>query len=179
MSKKELRQGLKRLEARLAQEEVKSAFLEEGELVGLDSLVFGLEVSDELSFDVTCNFVETENYGRILQFFGQLELDGMMEESPGMLTEIKLLQMVNALNRVFPVGQLLYMQDDHVPFHSIGIRYTMRTELVREDELEQCIDIIELLMDDYELLCSVLMLLLDGEEVADAMNTVTELMAQQ
>ena len=178
MNKEELRQGLKRLEKRLGEEDVQSVFLEEGELVGLDSLVLGLTVSDELSFDMTCNFVDTKDYGCMLQYFGRLELDGMMEESPGMLTEYKLLQMVNTLNRVFPAGQLLYMQVDTEPLHSIGIRYTMRTELDREEEPEKCVDIIGLLMDGYELLCSVLMLLLDGGEVEAAMATVMELLEQ-
>lgn len=179
MNKEELRAGLKRLETYMNQYEITSVFIEEGEQAPLDSLVFGLKVSDELSLDVSCNFIDAPDYGCLLQFFGQLELDGMMAESPGTLTEFNILQMINLLNKMFPVGQLLYMQDDKEPMHSIGLRYTMRTELVSEDELEKCGDVIEMLMDDYELLCSVLVLVLDGETVQGAMDTVVKLMAEE
>lgn len=179
MNKNELREGLKRLEAYLEQYEMTSVFLEEGEQTPLDSLVLGLKVSEELSLDVSCNFVDAPDYGSILQFYGQLELDGMMAESPGTLTELVILQMVNLLNKMLPVGQLLYMQDDKEPMNAIGLRYTMRTELASEDELEKCGDVIEMLMDDYELLCSLLMLVLDGETVQNAMDTVMKLMEEE
>ena len=171
MEKEELREGLKRLKAHVEQYELESVFLEEGEEAELDSLVIGLEVSEELSLDLTCNFVALPDYG-------QLELDGMMKESPETLTEPVILQMVNALNKVISVGQLLYMQDEEEPEHTIGMRYTMLTELDSEDELEKCIDIIELMMDIYELLCSVLILILDGDTVQEAMETVAELVQE-
>ncbi len=179
MDKLALRQGLKKLEAYLTQYEMTSVFLEEGEQAPLDSLVLGLHVSDELSLDVSCNFIDAPDYGSILQYYGQLELDGMMAESPGTLTELNILQMINLLNSVLPVGQLLYMQNDVSPTHVIGLRYTMRTGLDSEGELEKCGDVIEMLMDDYELLCSVLVLVLEGETVQGAMNAVLELMAQE
>lgn len=178
MNKEELREGLKRLGAHMKQREVNSVFWEEGEQVPIDSLMLGLRVSDELSLDVSCNFIDVPEYGSILQFYGQLELDGMMEENPGVLTELNLLQMINQLNKMLPVGQLLYMQTDTEPMNSIGLRYTMRTELASEDELEKCADVIEMLMDDYELLCSVLMLVLDGETVQGAMGIVRKLMEE-
>ncbi|MCI8682323.1 MAG: hypothetical protein HFH50_04940 [Lachnospiraceae bacterium] len=178
MEKEELREGLKRLKAHVEQYELESVFLEEGEEAELDSLVIGLEVSEELSLDLTCNFVALPDYGGMLQFYGQLELDGMMKESPETLTEPVILQMVNALNKVISVGQLLYMQDEEEPEHTIGMRYTMLTELDSEDELEKCIDIIELMMDIYELLCSVLILILDGDTVQEAMETVAELVQE-
>ena len=52
------------------------------------------------------------------------------------------------------------------------------TGLDSEDELEKCIDIIELMMDIYELLCSVLILILDGDTVQEAMETVAELVQE-
>lgn len=179
MNKEELREGLKRLEAHLEQYEMTSVFLEEGEQAPMDSLILGLRVSDELSVDISCNFIDVPEYGSILQFYGQLELDGMMEESPGTLTEFNILQMINLLNRMLPAGQLLYMQDDKEPLNAIGLRYTMRTELASDDELEQCADVIEMLMDDYELLCSMLMLVLDGETVQGAMDIVVKLMNEK
>lgn len=178
MDKKELREGLKRLEAHLEQYDLTSVFLEESEQTLLDSLVLGLRVSDELSLDVSCNFVDAPDYGSILQFYGQLELDGIMAESPGIFTELVILQMINLLNVMLPVGQLLYMHDGKEPMHSIGLRYTMRTELASEDELEKCADVVEMLMDDYELLCSVLMLVAEGETVQGAMETVIRLMKE-
>ena len=179
MNKEELREGLKRLETYMEQYEITSVFIEEGEQTPLDSLVFGLKVSDELSLDVSCNFVDATDYGCLLQFYGQLELDGMMAESPGTLTELNILQMINLLNRMLPVGQLLYMQDDKSPMHTIGLRYTMRTDLDSEDELERCGDVIEMLMDDYELLCSALVLVLEGETVQSVMDSMMKLMAEK
>ena len=178
MNKAELRYGLKRLGAHLEQYEIKSLFMEEGEETPLDALVLGLNVSEELSLDVSCNFVDMPEYGNILQFYGQLELDGMMEESPGTLTESNILQMINLLNRLLPAGQFLYLQDDQKPMNIIGLRYTMRTDLASENELEQCADIVKVLMDDYELLCSVLVLILDGETVQDTIDIVMKLMAE-
>lgn len=179
MNKEELREGLKRLGVHLEQYEVNSVFLEEGEQTPLDSLVLGLKVSEELSLDVSCNFFEVPNYGCLLQFYGQLELDGMMEESPGALTEFNILQMNNLLNSMLPAGQLLYIQSEEPHMNAIGLRYTMRTELARMEELEQCVDVVRMLMDDYELLCSVLMLVLDGETVQGAMDIVKKLMEEK
>ncbi len=179
MEKEELREGLQRLQTHVEQYELESVFLEEGEDAPLDSLVIGLEISEELSLDLTCNFVDLQDYGSMLQFYGQLELDGMMKESPETLTESVILQMVNALNKVISVGQLLYMQDETAPEHTIGMRYTMLTELDSEEELEKCVDIIELMMDIYELLCSVLILILDGDNVQEAMETVAKLIQEE
>lgn len=180
MEKEELREGLMGLKTHLEEEyELESVFLEEGEEAPLDTLVIGLEISEELSLDLTCNFIDLPEYGSMMQFYGQLRLDGMMKESPGTLTELVILQMINTLNKVISVGQLLYIQDDEEPEHTIGMRYTMLTELDSEDELEKCVDIIELMMDIYELLCSVLILVLDGDTVQEAMRTVERLMQEQ
>ena len=54
MEKEELREGLKRLKAHVEQYELESVFLEEGEEAELDSLVIGLEVSEELSLGQNC-----------------------------------------------------------------------------------------------------------------------------
>lgn len=179
MNKEELREGLKRLGVHLEQYEIKSVFLEEGEQAPLDSLILGLSVSEDLSLDVSCNFLDVPNYGCLLQFYGQLELDGMMEESPGALTEFNILQMNNLLNSMLPAGQFLYMQNDVPPLNAIGLRYSMRTELARMEELEQCADVVRMLMDAYELLCSVLMLVLDGETVQGAMDVVKKLLEEK
>lgn len=178
MNKAELREGLKRLEAYLEPYDITSVFIEEGEQAVLDSLVLGLRVSDDISLDVSCNFVEAQDYGGVLQFFGQLELDGMMEESPEAFTELNILRMVNTANRMIAVGQFLYMQDENEPQNAIGLRYTMRTDLSGEDELEKCVDTIELLMDSYELLCSMLMLVFEGETVENAEATLMKLMTE-
>lgn len=178
MNKEELRDGLKRLGAHLEQYEIESLFVEEGEETPLDALVLGLVISEELSLDVSCNFVDMPEYGSILQFYGQLELDGMMEENPGTLTESNILQMINQLNKMLPAGQFLYLQQDENTRNIIGLRYTMRTDLASESELEQCADIVNVLMDDYELLCSVLVLILDGETVQDTIEIIMKLMAE-
>lgn len=178
MNKTELREGLKRLEAYLEPYDITSVFIEEGEQAVLDSLVLGLRVSDDISLDVSCNFVEAQDYGGVLQFFGQLELDGMMEESPEAFTELNILRMLNTVNRMIAVGQFLYMQDENEPKNAIGLRYTMRTDLSGEDELEKCVDTIELLMDSYELLCSMLMLVFEGETVENAEATLMKLMTE-
>ena len=178
MNKAELREGLKRLEAHLEPYDITSVFVEEGEQAVMDSLVLGLSVSDDLSLDVSCNFVEAQEYGGVIQFFGQLELDGMIEESPEAFTELNILRMINTVNRMIAVGQFLYMQDDKEPKNAIGLRYTMRTDLNSEDELEKCVDTIELLMDSYELLCSMLILLFEGETVQNAEETLTKIMTE-
>ncbi|MBD5451563.1 MAG: hypothetical protein HDR25_02865 [Lachnospiraceae bacterium] len=179
MNKAELREGLKRLEAHLEPYEMTSVFVEEGEQVVMDSLVLGLSVSDDLSLDVSCNYVEAQDYGGVLQFFGQLELDEMMKESPEAFTELNILRMINTLNRMIVVGQFLYMQDDKAPQNAIGLRYTMRTDLSSEDELEKCVDTIELLMDSYELLCSMLVLVFEGDTVQNAEEILTKLMTEE
>lgn len=178
MDKAELREGLKRLEAHLEPYDITSVFVEEGEQAAMDSLILGLRVSDELSLDVSCNFVEAHDYGGVLQFFGQLELDGMMEESPEAFTELNILRMLNTANRMIAVGQFLYMQDEKAPKNAIGLRYMMRTDLSSEDELEKCVDTIELLMDSYELLCSMLLLISEGETVEHAEETLMKLMTE-
>ena len=82
------------------------------------------------------------------------------------------------MNRMIAVGQFLYMQDEKEPKNAIGLRYTMRTDLSSEDELEKCVDTIELLMDSYELLCSMLILVFEGETVQNAEEMLTKLMTE-
>ena len=71
------------------------------------------------------------------------------------------------------------MQDDQEPQNAIGLRYTMRTDLSSEDELEKCVDTIELLMDSYELLCSMLMLVFEGETIQKAEEILMKLMTEE
>lgn len=180
MDKKELRDGLKRLEAYGRQNELKCVFLEEGKDVSMDSLVFALRREEDMSIDISCNFVSVPDCGSILQFFGQLELAGIRGENPDAFTELNMTRLVNMLNRMIPMGQMLYMQDEEngEMKDAIGIRYTMFTELDQETEYQKCMTIFKLLMDDYELLCSMLYLLTDGESLDSAMQIVTNLMAE-
>ncbi len=86
--------------------------------------------------------------------------------------------MINRLNQTLPVGQLLYMQGqgEEEPRHAIGIRYTMLTDLDEEKELDKCGNVIKMLMNIYEVLCSTLLLLLEGESLESAMDIVEHLM---
>ena len=72
MEKRKLRQGLKRLEEYLKGMGVSSIFLEENKELPMDSLMIPLKIGQELSIDITCNFVEVPDMGSILQFYGQL-----------------------------------------------------------------------------------------------------------
>lgn len=178
MEKEKLREGLKRLEAYAKQRELHSVFLEESSEVELDSLVFGLEREEGLSADISCNFVYAEEIGNMLQFYGQLELDGLMEEKPDVFQKEKILQLMNMLNKMAPVGQLLYMEKEQDGENAIGIRYTMLTDLGSDPELKKCVNVLQLLMDVYELLCSMILLLADGESLESAMKVIIELMDQ-
>ena len=82
MEKRKLRQGLKRLEEYLKGMGVSSIFLEENKELPMDSLMIPLKIGQELSIDITCNFVEVPDMGSILQFYGQLVIGEMMEEEP-------------------------------------------------------------------------------------------------
>lgn len=176
MEKEKLREGLKRLDAYAEKMEFHSVFLEEGPEVELDSLVFGLEMEGDLSVDISCNFVHTEEAGSILQFYGQLELDGLREEEPDVFQEKNVLQLVNMLNKIIPVGQFLYMEKERDGENALGIRYTMLTDLGSEAELKKCVHVLQLLGDAYELLCSMILLLAEGESLESAIKVVTEVM---
>lgn len=180
MNKEELREGLKRLDAYAGGQGFKSLFLEEGKQAEMDTLLLGLEMGENLSVDISCNFVHAPEFGNVLQYYGQLELNSIIEENPEAFTELNVFQMVNALNRELPVGQLLYMQDEAEgqARHVIGIRYTMLTELDDDAEMEKCVSIIQMLMNIYEVLCSTLLLLMEGESLGNAMDIMANIMEE-
>ena len=177
MKKEELREGLKRLEEYVSNLEMKSVFLEEGADVGMDTLLLGLEIDEDLSVDISCNFVYAPAFGDVMQYYGQMELNPIMEENPEAFTELNVYRMINTLNQIIPVGQFLYMQEenDGKMSHLIGIRYTMLTDLEGEAELEKCVIIIGMMMNIYEVLCSTLLLLMEGESLDNAMKIIASL----
>ena len=176
--KKELREGLKKLDVYANQLGINSLFLEEGPTVAMDSLILGLAIGGELSIDITCNFIHVPELGNVVQFYGQLQLDQILEEEPNAFTEQSILQMINRLNHTIPLGQLLYMQGqgEEEPRHALGIRYTLLTDLDDAKEWDKCGNVIKMLMDIYEVLCSTLLLLLEGESLESAMDIVEHLM---
>ncbi len=180
MNKEQLREGLQRLDAYVSRQGFKSMFLEEGKQAAMDTLLLGLEIEEDLSIDISCNFVHAPEFGDVLQYYGQLELDPIMEENPQAFTDLNVYQMINQLNRGLPVGQILYMQGegDQEAHHLIGIRYTMLTELDDEAELAKCVSIIEMIMNIYEVLCSTILLLLEGESLNSAMEILADIMEE-
>lgn len=180
MNKEELREGLKRLEAYVNEQGIKNMFLEEGKQAAMDTLLLGLEMEEDLSIDISCNFVYAPEFGNVLQYYGQLELTSIMEENPQAFTELNIYQMINLLNREIPVGQFLYMQEEEGEQvrHLIGIRYTMLTDLDNEAELAKCFSIVDMLMNIYEVLCSTLLLLMEGESLSNAMDIMAGLMEE-
>lgn len=180
MKREELREGLKKLEAYVSKQGIKNMFLEEGKQAAMDTLLLGLEMDEDLSIDISCNFVHAPEFGNVLQYYGQLELTSIMEENPQAFTELNIYQMINALNRELPVGQFLYLQEEgeEQVHHLIGIRYTMLTDLDDESELAKCFSIVEMLMNIYEVLCSTLLLLMEGESLGNAMDIMAGLMEE-
>lgn len=180
MKKEELREGLKRLYDYVSKIELKSLFLEEGVQADMDTLLLGLEIGEELSIDISCNYVYAPEFGNVLQYYGQMELNQILEENPEAFTELNVHRMINALNQTLPVGQILYMQEENneETRHLLGIRYTMLTDLESEAELKKCVSIIEMLMNIYEVLCSTILLLLDGEPLDSAMDIIASHMEE-
>lgn len=178
MEKEALRNGLKRLEQYMNRLDFKSLFLEEGPAAAMDSLVFAMQIGDELSYDLTCNYVHVPQFGELLQFYGQLNLEQLLKENPNAFSQTDILQMINRLNQEIPIGHLLYLQGEEngQAQQVIGIRYTMLTGLDREEELQKCAGILTMLMNIYEVLCSTLVLLLNGESLETAIQTIAELL---
>lgn len=179
MNKEELREGLHRMEEYVDNHNFKSVFLEEGEEAEMDSLVIPLVINEELSVDISCNFVHAPEIGNVLQFYGHLEMDPLFEENPEAFTEFNVLKLINEINQMIPVGQFLYMKEDigHGKEQNvIGIRYTMLTSLEGEAELKKTVHVLLLLMQAYEILCSSLMLLLEDETVEAILKIIKGLM---
>lgn len=177
MEKEDLKTGLKRLEEHVGKQGVSCMFLEESGAVPMDTLVVPLKIGEELSVDISCNFVDVSEFGSILQFYGQIILTEMIKEQPGILTEERILGLLNELNRMIPIGQFLYLTDGSGE-KMIGMRDTMLTGLEDERELDKCLQVLQMLMQIYELLCSGLLLLLDGNPLETVMQTLAELLSQ-
>lgn len=176
MEKKQLRERLKKLGDYVKELDFPAVFLEEGAEAPMDSLLIPLQIGEELSVDLSCNFVELPDLGEILQFYGQIVLDEMLEEAPKDISDEEILRLLNALNQMIPIGQLLYLFDEadgSVP-KVIGMRYTMLTELDGETEWKKCAIALALLMQIYELLCSSLLLLVDGSPVENIIDKMKE-----
>lgn len=177
MKKEQLRNGLKRLDSYIKKLDFHSTFLEEGAAIPMDSLIVPLRIADELSIDISCNFIDVPNTGTMLQFYGHLPVNGMLNEAAAPVPDYDILSMINELNRMLPVGQLLYLRDgaEDTAEKALGIRYTMLTELDSEEEMKKCVYVFMLLMQVYELLCSSLILLLDGESVDEVLEKIMQL----
>ncbi len=178
MEKEQLREGLKRLHDYVQKLDFHSRFLEEDSMVPMDSLAIPLQVGEELSVDISCNFVEMEDVGNILQFYGQIVVNEMLKEAEASVSDVDILDLLNALNRLIPIGQFLYLFDraDEEREKVIGMRYTMLTELDSAAELKKCGNVLLLLMQIYDLLCSALLLVLDGNSVEETLRTMEELL---
>lgn len=178
MEKEQLKEGLKRLDAYAKQLDFPSVLLEENDTVPMDSLVISLQMEKDLSIDISCNFVEIPEVGNILQFYGQIVLNAIIEESGKTISNEDILYLINALNRMIPIGQLLYLYDavNDSAEKIIGIRYTMMTELDNEIELKKCAEVLMMLMQIYEILCSSLLLLIDGNSVETTLLMIEELL---
>lgn len=180
MKKEQLREGLKRLQSYIEPLDFHSTFLEESPEVPLDSLVIPLQIGEDLSIDISCNFVYIQDIGEILQFYGQIMLDEILEEAEQSVSDDQIRDLLNRLNSLLPIGQLLYLHggetEDGERF--LGLRYTMLTELDSEREWKRCVHVLMLLMQVYEFLCSCLLLLVDGESVTAILDTMKELMGE-
>lgn len=177
MEQKQLREGLKRLHSYVQQLDLQSTFLEEGPEVLMDSLVIPLQVG-ELNLDISCNYIDIQDVGPLLQFYGQIMLDELIEEAEPPVFEERILDFTNRLNLILPIGQLLYLSDenDGDGQKALGIRYTVPTELEKDSELKKCVKILMLLMRIYEFICSCLILFLDGDSMDSILNTIQQLL---
>lgn len=181
MNKKRLRERLKKLDVYVKKLDFQSTFLEESAVVGMDSLIISLKMGEELSIDISCNYVEVPDVGSILQFYGQLMLNEVFDNAGVVLTEQELLYLVNELNSMLPVGQFIYLSslEANDGKKAAGLRYTMLTELDQDSEFAKCTRVLMMLMKDYELLCSALMLLLDGDSVEEALETIRQVLEEE
>lgn len=176
----QLREGLKRLDAYVRELDFQSTLLESSAVVPMDCLLIPLRVGEDLSIDISCNFVNVPKVGNLLQFYGQVRLNEMLAEAAvAPVSDFDLMNLINELNSMLPIGQLLYVRNTDQggePEKSIGIRYTMLTELKDERELDQCGHVLMLLMQVYELLGSSLILLMDGKSVEETLETLKQLL---
>lgn len=175
----QLREGLRKLDSYVKELDFQSTLLEKSAVVPMDCLLIPLRVGEELSIDISCNFVDVPDVGNLLQFYGQLRLNEMLAEAPAPVSDYDILNLINELNSMLPVGQLLYLRNEEPGEEAekaLGIRYTVLTELNDERELDKCGRILMLLMQVYELLGSSLVLLMDGNSVEETLEKLKELL---
>lgn len=175
----QLREGLKKLEAYVRELDFQSTLLEKSAVVPMDCLLIPLRVGEDLSIDISCNFVNVPEVGNLLQFYGQVRLNEMLAEASAPVSDFDILNLINELNSMLPIGQLLYVRNadpSGEPEKALGIRYTMLTGLDNESELDKCGHVLMLLMQIYELLGSSLILLMDGNSVEKTLETLKELL---
>lgn len=178
MNNEELREGLKRLREYVKPLDFNSVFLEAGKDVPMDTLLLGAKIGEEMSLDISCNFANAPGLGDILHLYGELNLNPMIEENPSAFSEEVVLRMANELNKSLPIGQIIYLTEDSQGKAQsvVGIRYTMLSDLAGEEELEKCVSVIEMLLNIYEILCSTLYLLLEGDPLPKAMETLSKIL---
>ncbi len=175
----QLREGLKRLDSYVRKLDFQSTLLEKSAVVPMDCLLIPLRVGEDLSIDISCNFVDMPEFGCLLQFYGQLGLNEMLAEAAVPVSDYDIMSLINELNSMLPVGQFLYLRNEEQGGETqkaLGIRYTMLTGLNDERELEKCGHVLMLLMQVYELLGSGLVLLLDGNSVEETLDALRQLL---
>ena len=101
-------------------------------------------------------------------------MDELVEEADPPVSKERILDFANRLNFILPVGQLLYFTDegDGDAQQILGMRYAFPTGLQNDAELKKCVEMLMLLMQSYELLCSCLILFLDGDSMDSILNTI-------
>ncbi len=172
----QLREGLKKLHSYVQRLDFQSTFFEEGPEVPLDSLVIPLHVGDDLSMDISCNFIDIQDVGSLLQFYGQILLDELIKEADPPVSKERILDFVNRINLILPAGQILYLPDEGDGQKILGIRYTFPTKLENDSELKKCVEILMLLTQSYELLCSCLLLFVNGDSMDSILDTIRDVL---
>lgn len=175
----QLREGLKRLASYVKELDFQSTLLEKSAVVPMDCLLIPLRVGEDLSIDISCNFVNVPEVGNLLQFYGQLRLNEMLAEADAPVSDYDIMSLINELNSMLPIGQFIYFRNEVESGElekALGIRYTMLTELNDERELDKCGHVLLLLMQVYELLGSSLILLMSGNSVEETLGTLRHLL---
>lgn len=175
----QLREGLKRLDSYVKELDFQSTLLEKSAVVPMDCLLIPLRVGEDLSIDISCNFVDVPEAGNLLQFYGQLSLNEMLAEASAPVSDYDIMNLINELNSMLPVGQFLYLRNEEQGRETqkaLGIRYTMLTGLNDEKELDKCGRVLMLLMQVYELLGSSLILLMNGNSVEETLDTLRQIL---
>lgn len=175
MDNKILRDRLSELGKYLDEFEFPTTFLKKSAIIEMDTLLVGLEIGEELSIDMSLNYFTIPELTEVLQFYGQLVLNELMADPDSAVTEENILMLVNEMNRLMPIGQLIYMGEKPEE-KTLGIRYLLPTDLSSEESLQQCVKVLMLLMQVYEFLASALTLMADGSSVEESLETLKQLL---